>query len=427
MLNCGHPHMAIPLTHGLTHRVLPQMREPHTSAMLTGMRQYWRAMPAQHAARVNHAKDRQPRGCRPSKAPLLCSLSITGADAIAVDEQTNRVFVPRSEGGAGYMSVLDAQSGIIVRTVPIGPFPGSVEVDAPTGHVFVTHDQGVTMLDARTGRVLRTIHLPGGAGRVALARNVGHIFVSGATIQNRYTLVTMIDARSGAILHATRVDVGSTVMGVADHINRVYTTTYTFGDATGKMSVLDARSGAVVRTVPIGAQPLAMSVDNQHNRVVIAEGTSVTGSNVRILDARTGTQIRTTTIDENPTTVAVDVPIQRILVTTQYAIDVLDAHSGGLIHSTKVDTPPASVPVALPRSSCVVVLLASPLNDSGQDITGPGSVLVLDGRTGAMRKHIDAGDVRSYGLFNLVAVDGRTDRVFVLDGHGLDVFDATRL
>ena len=118
------------------------------------------------------------------------------ASTPAFDERTGRLFVltqPMTGAyvpiGHGGVTMLDARSGKALRTVTVGVDPLAVMVDAARGRVLVLNhgttprggpdlaDGSVNVLDARTGAVRATI--PVGADPTALAvddRN-GHIVV----------------------------------------------------------------------------------------------------------------------------------------------------------------------------------------------------------------------------------------------------------
>ncbi len=57
--------------------------------------------------------------------------------------------------GSG-VSVLDARSGVVLRTVPLPYDPRVFTVDERTAHVFVAGGSMVSMLDARRSRLLHT-------------------------------------------------------------------------------------------------------------------------------------------------------------------------------------------------------------------------------------------------------------------------------
>src|ERR687885_94397 len=113
--------------------------------------------------------------------------------AMAVDTRRGRVFV--ADEGANSVSMLDARRGRLLRTVPVGPAPTGIAVDAQAGHVlivnqgtfqpapaFYSHEHGtVTVLDARSGTVLRTVTVGYGPRALALDARRGRAFVA-----NRY-------------------------------------------------------------------------------------------------------------------------------------------------------------------------------------------------------------------------------------------------
>jgi len=65
-----------------------------------------------------------------------------------VDERTARVFVLNRDSQA--VSVLDANSGALLRNISVGKAPTAVAVDAQTARVFVLNrdSQAVSVLDA---------------------------------------------------------------------------------------------------------------------------------------------------------------------------------------------------------------------------------------------------------------------------------------
>ncbi len=365
------------------------------------------------------------QGSRGGASALLRTVPVANAGVLAVDERTNRVFVTRESVNAGLVSVLDAQSGALLRTVRVGAFPGSVVIDAATGRAFVATAQGVSVLNARQGTVLQTVRLSDGAARIVVAERARHVFVTGATVQSRFTLVHMLDARSGALLHTIRVGAQSAVVAAAERSGQIVVATYT----ADTVSMIDARTGEIWRTVRVGQRPVAAAVDESTGHVfVVAGGSPGVRATVSMLDARTGRVVRTTLVNANPQTVAIDTQTRRVFVPTADTVDVLDVHSGALIHS--INARPMSTPISLPPTGRIVELAAGTSTASGADSTASGCVaclLVLDGRTGAVRRRHALRDVRSYGLYTLAAADTRTHRVFVLEGDAVAMFDATHL
>jgi YVTN family beta-propeller protein len=115
--------------------------------------------------------------------------------ALAVHEQTGRVFVANGNVSAldGGLSILDAASGRLLRSVTVGMLPTAVAVDERSGRVFVankgpidsnlvpTGNGTVTVLDARSGAVLRTVPVGTYPTAITVDERAGRAFVVNAS------------------------------------------------------------------------------------------------------------------------------------------------------------------------------------------------------------------------------------------------------
>jgi DNA-binding beta-propeller fold protein YncE len=176
-----------------------------------------------------------------------------------VDTRTGHVFVANDgdsattldNGLGGSVSMLDARSGRVLRTILVGRDPATVVAGEPTGRVFVVHGRpghrgyfidngssGTDVLDARSGARLRTA-----AVGASPADDIG------AAI---YTHLVAVDPRTG---HAFVID--------RPAVDRKGTST------RGSVSVLDARSGRVLRRIPVGTAPMALAVDETTTRLFV--------------------------------------------------------------------------------------------------------------------------------------------------------------
>ena len=168
-----------------------------------------------------------------------------------VDERTSRIFVvnERTPPANSSVSVLDARSGIVLRTTRVGLFAAAAAVDGRTQRVFVTNldSNTVSVLDARSGARLRTIPVGMGPGGVAVDERAGRVFVA-----NGYDgTVSVLDAGTGTLRRT--ISTGQkgrgfalVVVGLSGHV-------FAFNQ-NGHMSVLDPAMGTVVRTVALGHQ-----------------------------------------------------------------------------------------------------------------------------------------------------------------------------
>ncbi len=137
---------------------------------------------------------------------------------VAVDARDHRVFVAdqgRLTGdrtlpiGPGSVAMVDERTGAVLHTVQVSQAPVALAVDAPTrrvfvlctGHIdtvagFVSRGGSLSVLDAMTGAVVRTLSV----GPVPL-----HVSGSGAVPTARQSLV--VDSTSGLVYVATSAKV----------------------------------------------------------------------------------------------------------------------------------------------------------------------------------------------------------------------------
>lgn len=154
-----------------------------------------------------------------------------GPTSIAVDTATRRVFVLNATDAT--VSVLDADSAAVVRTVPVGRAPsgpgaprdGALALDERAGRVLVTEgmpdSDAVRILDAATGRALRTAHSGVyGAGPLAVDDQAGLAFMSNG-------VVGVLDVRTSrarlAPLDGTGVIASAFPVAVDRRAGRVFT------------------------------------------------------------------------------------------------------------------------------------------------------------------------------------------------------------
>jgi len=200
---------------------------------------------------------------------------------VAIDGRSGRIFVSRFEGAR--ISVLDAATGRVVRTVVLGPrghggqtllTPYALAVDEHTNRVFAADTLGGTMsvLDAASGRLLRTTRLPASANPSAplVDARTGRVFVVDGTG------VAMFEAASGRLLHTVAVPARPGMspalhLAVGDHTGRVFAV----APDAGVVRVLDGWSGRVLRTVHVGAEGVAVDERIGHAFVVNPADNSV--------------------------------------------------------------------------------------------------------------------------------------------------------
>jgi YVTN family beta-propeller protein len=294
---------------------------------------------------------------------LVMLASLLGASA-------ERVFVASDDvtwDDAGRVSVLDATSGRLLRTVTVGRGTHLLAVHERTGRVFVTNgaDASVSLLDARSGRVLRTIPL-------------GFI-PSGIAVDERTDRVFLLTGAPSF---------------------QPYPTTQC---APPIVSLLDARSGRVLRTVPLGLSAAAIAVDERTGRAFVSDTLDRT---VLVLDGRTASVVRTVAVGRAPGALAVDARTGDIVVANAYdnSVSMVDAASGRVVRTMLLGLPPRAIVVDQRRGRVVVL--------TGEEFVpaaSTGQVQVLDGRTGRLLHTVAVGADAS-----ALALDERTGKVFAI-------------
>jgi DNA-binding beta-propeller fold protein YncE len=247
-------------------------------------------------------------------------------------------------------------------------------VSAATGRVFVgSYDSGtVSVLDSRDGALLRTVTLGNNPVVLAVSAATSHVFVAddGGT-------VTMLDARSGSLLRATGLGQTPWGIAVAERAGHVFVLNH------GSVSMLDARDGALLRTVNVAVGALFGGTNN-------SEGSGGLGRTPIAVDERTDRVfIAGSTLDQGQ-------------------IAMLDAATDSLLDNRATAALPISVEVDGRSGRVLVTALDS--HDPAGNPTGPGNVLVLDGRNTAVRHTVRVG----VGPYAIVA-PADAGRAYVVD------------
>jgi len=340
------------------------------------------------------------------------------AGAMVVNTQARRVFVvnivtngicPADAAGptpTGTVDVVDSATGSLLRTVSIGLCPQKVALDAQTNRLFITNagvtDQQragtgrgtVSVLDATTGAVLRTVRVGVWPYALAVDARAGRVYVT-----NRgESSLSVLDATTGAVLRTITMAPCPWAIAVAEQTERAFITTCrSSSDADfGSVSVLDMRRGTIVRTVPrAGGDPIVVCV---RTRRVFVSGFN----RVYVLDAATGALLRSTGVEGGSNSVmAVDERSGHVFVAQgDDRLTMLDATSGSVLSSRRVGRGPEGLAVDEQRGHAFVSSVGYPEGNT---------VSVVDTHTGAVLRTVPVGPYPA-----LVGVDSRTGHVFVI-------------
>lgn len=392
---------------------------------------------------------------------------------IAVDARAGRAFVVNN--GDDSITVLDTRSGAVLRTVPVGAGPTAAVVDERGGRVVVVDSNssaseqtgqfyllrpqfsgapGLAMLQASNGRLLGETPASVSLAGAAVDERHGRIFVS----MTGETLPFMDSDGSVGILRSGRggdavtplADVPGTPLAMAadGQANRVIVASDAQG---GTLSVIDAASGRLVRRAVVGPflPGQALAVDERTGRVfAITSDLAANKGSVCMFSTQTGQLLRTVALDSAAAAVVADEQSGHVFVTTigpttsltigasihpapgmtwgfrprlrplsvpvsigAGSVVTLDARSGAVLHSSRVGIGPEPEAVDS-RHHHLLVASVGAMDRLGTPV-GPGSIAVVDTRTGILLRTVTVGIAPGD-----VAVDERAGRALVLNVGG---------
>ena len=290
------------------------------------------------------------------------------ACAMAADGAAHRLVVVSTAStfrGDGLASVLDTRSGALLAMHDAGPTACAVRMDERSGHAFVLNrpvdapllPTGVTVVDAVTGAIVRTVPATVGPALLAADEQRGYIFLTG--LRGAGGDIDVLDARSGAVLRRIGVASPPAALAADARTAHLFVALPPVGAATaGSLLMLDAGTGAPPGTVPVGQDPTAVATDGQTGRsfVLDSRGPSVPSDHgsspgdVSMLDTVRGVVLRHVQVGVNPQGIAVDSRAARVIVVNQgressmprqvrpipSSVSILDARSGALLRTVPV-------------------------------------------------------------------------------------------
>lgn len=395
---------------------------------------------------------------------------------MVLDDGANRVFVvdkgPFDDKtglltGHGRVTVLDATTGAVVRTVPVGTIPVVITDDPSSGRVFVLNQNAqptrpvgrssVSVLDARTGALLRTVPVGFIATRLVVDARAERVFVvnqgRGSSDDSYRPVgpgsVSVLNSRTGTLIGATTVGQAPRTIIVNAVAGRVFVVNqgpfdpYTeSASGPSTVSVLDAVTGRAQRTTTIARALDIATLDQATGRLFVGTGAvgsdSVSGyspSGVAVLDATTGALLRAVALPQRDAAdhlraLAVDARTARLFALEggdngrKGRVSVLDATSGAIVGRTDLGPIPTAEVVDERRGHVLVAYWGDDIDvhdytSSTFGALGPGYVGVLDA-DGKVIATLTVGVGPT-----AVVLDGRTGRLLVLNQNTLTVLDTT--
>lgn len=351
--------------------------------------------------------------------------------ALALDTRTRHVFVVNNDGSpTGTVSMLDAATGALLKTIPVGQFPTRIVVDEGSAHAFVLNSAApwmavkasVSIVDTRSGQEVRRLSFTTAPFLLDNDPSTGHFFVAmglnggsptappAGRLQTRATT----SGRLVRTVSLPSVPVMSAVDGRRGRLFLIGTRSLN-GVGQGWLAMLDTQTGRLLTTTALAMTPEAVGVETRQGHVFVAGvqgargacstagGVCKTFGAIVTIDPHSGRTLRTVGIGQYPNALVVDQNTRRAFVVTtgndqseKGTVDILDTQTGSLLRTTTVGYLPVGAALSLTHAH----------------------VYITDGNGGTVSV-LDAGDGGLQGAFHVadgpqaVAVDEKTDRVFV--------------
>jgi len=233
-----------------------------------------------------------------------------GVHGIALAQSLGRGFI--SNGADSTVTVFDLTSlKALDRITVTGRKPDAIVYDSVSGRVFTFNggSANATAIEAKTGKVVGTVPL-GGSPEFAVADGRGRIYVN---LEDK-SAITSFDTRTLAPGATWPLAPGESPSGLA--MDRSHRRLFS-GCANRLMAVVDANDGRVLGTVPIGARVDANLFDPKTQRVFSSNGDGT----LTVADASSSTVrvIGTVQTELGARTMALDPQTQHVfLVTAQF-------------------------------------------------------------------------------------------------------------
>jgi len=404
---------------------------------------------------------------RPGASPVLATIAIgapMGQASLSVDEAAGRAYVVAyaNSGSGGSVRVLDTTRATLLHTTPLGGQPfgvTTVAVDARRGRAYaasggattclsqgngrqtctVTGGASIVALDARTGWARRTMAGINGQA-LAVDERTGLLYAlpaaGGAAPNGGTTPLSVIDPRTGQTVRTITLPGGGQGFGfgalaVDARAGRLVVVRMFFsgvGAPPTTVDVVTLGTGQLLRHIPLPGSRLgpspALLIDGPRARAFV-----VTGAGVAVLDVRRGALLGVTPMGSGVGTLVEDERAGHVftttlgsmrLVTTRTpsgtvhtqvpagwgSLRMLDARSGALLRTVPIG--PATTGVAVDARRGRVYVLNVGVADAHYGLTRPGTLSVVDERSGQVVRTLTVGVVPLS-----LALDRRHDRLLV--------------
>ena len=206
---------------------------------------------------------------------------------LAFNPANDNVYI--SQANTGIMSVIDATSNTVIKTVSIAnAYLYGIAYNPINQYVYVANDTGpmgtVDVIDISSSSLIKAI--PVGDSPVQTVYNPfnGYIYV---TISNSKR-VDVIDPSTNSVTKSVPVGVHPT--GIAYNPNNHYIYVANSNQFSSSVSVIDSSTNTVIKDIPLLGSPWRITFDSNNGNMYV---TLITANMVAVIDGTTNSVIKT--------------------------------------------------------------------------------------------------------------------------------------
>jgi YVTN family beta-propeller protein len=334
-----------------------------------------------------------------------------------------RVYIG-GDGGSDVV-VLDATTGAKAAKIPTGSAVNDACCDSALNIVyFVTSSGRLIVVDGRVDTVVATVVLSGEATGVCFAPQENKVYCAGWYPN----IVTVVDGLTNQVVTTVPVLTGER-KGLCYYPSgrKVYCTS-----TISKTLVIDCQADTVIDTIPVGEWAHRIFYDSVNDKIYTV---NFNDDNLTAIDPSADTVLATIAVPGGPMALCYGAQHNRLFCASGGAVSMIDPTRDSVVKVVNLPVELAGRDIyynALSdRVYCVASVYIFPVLGSGTSgppysrcltDTSDGLVLVVDGATGALIRHLVVG-------LSPEAVSGSPcgDRVFVTnyDGNDAAMLDAT--
>ncbi len=184
---------------------------------------------------------------------------------VAVNSVTNRVYVTL-ENFTGGLAVIDGKAGKLLTTVPLPPFPLSLNVNATNNRIYIADFLcgcgQISVVDGLTNKLRKTLSVPGASE------------LDGVALNSAQQVIYATDEKSG--FYVVNQKTGQVLGPLSDlsspnEVAAIPKTSLAVEPDTGSNNAvfIDTSSMAVTMELPVGNFPTGVAVDSSKHRVYV--------------------------------------------------------------------------------------------------------------------------------------------------------------